>query len=146
MSNTMIADRDVVIRPAKEYTTQLTKSEIRILQFYRSIGKVDSSLGTGLRFRRSLKTIAAEIAVNEKTIRRANDHFAALGILSWISGNSASWRGDKGGQASKYRLVLSGLEGFAVARTTLQSIRKQLRVSIVPALNSPNTQQSQCSQ
>jgi hypothetical protein len=144
MSNQMIADRDVVIRPTKMYTARLTKSDIRILRFYRSIGKVDRSLGTGLRFCRSLKTIAAEIGVNEKTVRRSNDHFRALGILSWVSGNSASWRKDSPedrGQPNGYRLELRGITGYEILGVTpaiLARVRRQIRKTTSLMPNEPN--------
>jgi hypothetical protein len=123
---------------------KLTPAEIRILRYYKSIGKVDRERGGGLRFCRSLKTIAAETGCTgqfaDKTVRRANEHFRSLGILTWISGNSASWRPDSRGQANQYRLVLSGINGCEVLGVTpamLRSVRSQVREG--KSANQPNS-------
>ena len=115
-------------------TAKLTNAEIKVLRFYKSIGKADKALGTGLRFCRSLTTIARETGLSEKTIQRANTRFLYLGILTWVRGNSASWRAGSKGQASKYRLMLAGTEGFAVPRQTVRELRRLL--SATP--NEPN--------
>jgi len=102
--------------------TELTNAEVRILCFYKVIGKVDRALGTGLRFCRSLKTIADAAGCTERTVRRANEHFKSLGILTWISGNSRP-------QANKYRLMLQGTEGYEFLEVTpamLASVRRQV--------------------
>jgi hypothetical protein len=58
---------------------KLTKSETAILDYYRSLNEE--------RFCRSLKTIAKATGVNERSVRRANERFAKMGILSWIRGH-----------------------------------------------------------
>jgi DNA-binding transcriptional regulator YhcF (GntR family) len=58
---------------------KLTKSERTILEYYRSLKEE--------KFCCSLLTIARATGMNEKTIRRANDHCRQLGLLSWIRGN-----------------------------------------------------------
>jgi hypothetical protein len=117
--------------------TKLTPAEIRILRYYKSIGKVDRSIGSGLRFCRSLKTIAAATGCvgkfADKTVRRANEHFAALGILMWIKGNSQSWRAGSRGQANKYCLMLNGINGYHLLGVTpaiLRSVRSQIREEV----------------
>lgn len=85
---------------------RVTKSELRILRFYRAFRSE--------RFCCSIKTIADACDVGTKTVQRANERFREMGILAWVSGNSASWRPDSRGQANKYRLKLSGIEGSAV--------------------------------
>jgi len=59
--------------------SELTKNETAILDYYRSLKEE--------KFSRSLKTIARAAGMNEKTVRRANNHFQQLGILSWIRGH-----------------------------------------------------------
>ena len=104
---------------------KLTKSERIILRYYRSLGR-----GLQLDFVRSLKTIAAECGTSTKTVQRANDHFAALGILIWLSGNSASWKTGMQGQPTRYRLNLKGFSGFdkvlGCTPAMLREVRRQL--------------------
>ena len=97
-------------------TIKLTRAETRILQFYRSLKEE--------RFCRSIASIARECSVGTRTVQRANARFQGLGILAWVSGNSASWRKNSRGQANKYRLVLTGLEGFNVSPATLRAVRR----------------------
>lgn len=128
MGNKMVADRNVVIRPLKPLTDKLTTTEVRVLKFYKSIGRTDRSMSAGLRFCRSLETVAGELGVNEKTIRRANDHFRALGVLSWKSGNSGR-RGSEEGLANQYWLVLDGIPNFEILGVTpamLARVRRQI--------------------
>jgi len=94
---------------------RLTKAETRILRFYRSLREE--------RFCRSIASIARECSVGTRTVQRANARFQRLGILAWVSGNSASWRKNSRGQANKYRLVLTGLEGFDVPPATVTGFR-----------------------
>jgi hypothetical protein len=96
--------------------TTLTPSEIRILRFYRNFREE--------RFRRSIASIARECSVGTRTVQRANARFQRLGILAWVSGNSASWRKNSRGQANQYRLVLSGIEGFDVPPATVRALRR----------------------
>ena len=100
-------------------TKPLTNAEVRILRFYRAFREE--------RFCCSIKTIAQGCAVGTRTVQRANVRFQQLGILSWVSGNSASWRPDSRGQANKYRLVLTGLEGCNVSPSTVRTLRRALR-------------------
>ena len=121
--------RDIVPRPPKLLTAELTPAEVRILRYYQSVGETDKPL-PGMRFCRSLRTIAHETRCSTKSVQRANDHFFALGILSWVSGNSASWRGASSrGQASSYILTLTGIkgcEGLGVTPEMLRKVRRQL--------------------
>jgi len=105
----------------------LTKSELRILQFYRAYRSE--------RFCCSIKSIADACDVGTKTVQRANELFREMGILSWVSGNSASWRPDSRGQANKYRLKLSGIEGSAV---TPAVTRRLYRLTQGNAPSQPN--------
>ena len=68
---------------------KLTKSETAILDYYQSLKEE--------KFCQSLKTIARATGINEKTVRRANEKFMTLGILSWVRGH--------GGQGN----IVSGL-------------------------------------
>ena len=70
-------------------TPQFTKSEQRILNYYLSLNEE--------RFCRSLLTIARATGVSKKTVERANERFAELGILSWLRGNGRP-------QANRYLL------------------------------------------
>jgi hypothetical protein len=93
----------------------LTPSEIRILRFYRNFHSE--------RFCCSIKTIARVCGVGTRTVQRANSTFQGLGILSWVSGNSASWRPNSRGQANKYRFVLAGIEGSTVTPSITRCLR-----------------------
>ena len=105
-TNTMIADRDVPLyRPSqKMFTPTLTRTEVRILRFYQSVPKkpnkvLGGGFGGGHYFIRSLSSIAAATDCDEKTVRRANEHFAQLGILMWKSGHGNGITGE--GQANQ---------------------------------------------
>jgi hypothetical protein len=108
-------------------TNLLTKSDIRVLQFYRTFRRE--------RFCCSIKTIADACGIGTKTVQRANNNFREMGILAWVSGNSASWRPDSRGQANKYRLVMSGIEGSAV---TPAMTRRLYRLTQRQAPSQPN--------
>ena len=94
---------------------KLTPSEVRVLRFYRSY-KAE-------RFCCSLKTIAKACRIEPRTVRRANARFRELNILTWVSGNSASWNPKSRGQANRYRLVLKGIEGSNVTPSTTRRLR-----------------------
>jgi hypothetical protein len=66
-------------RPPKEktYTTKLSKTEIKILGHYQSLGK---------RFECSVEDTAAAVNCGVATVHRTNSHLAALGMLSWHKG------------------------------------------------------------
>jgi hypothetical protein len=96
---------------------KLTKSELHILSFYRSLGA---------KFCRSIKTIARETGTGTKTVQRANGRFKSLGTLTWAPGNSAN-----GGQANRYWLRMQGIPGYevlGVSTAMLRSVQKQIRV------------------
>jgi hypothetical protein len=96
---------------------KLTKSELHILSFYRSLGA---------KFCRSIKTIARETGKGTKTVQRTNDRFKSLGILMWAPGNSAN-----GGHANRYWLRMQGIPGHEVLGVTsamLRNVQKQIRV------------------
>src|SRR4029077_3434078 len=96
---------------------QLTRSEVRILRFYRDFRNE--------RFCCSIKTIAARCGIESRTVQRAKAQFQDIGILSWVSGNSASWRGPNSrGQANKYRFLLKGIEGSAVTPSITRRLRR----------------------
>jgi hypothetical protein len=99
---------------------RLTKAEATILRFYRSIVERE-------HFCRSIKTIAEETKLGTRTVQRANTKFLSLGILSWVSGNSASWRPGGKGQANRYRFVLSGVEGSGITPAMVSSFRCAIR-------------------
>ena len=105
---------------------RLTKSQVTILRYYKSLGVVDRTDGTS-RFCRSIKTIADDTDTGTKTVQRANDRFQSLGILIWESGHKTSW-GD--GQPNKYLLALTGIAGcgevLGTTPTMLKGIRKQV--------------------
>lgn len=107
--------------------TNLTKSDIRILRFYRTFRRE--------RFCCSIRTIAQACELGTRTVQRANARFQELGILAWVPGNSASWRPDSRGQANKYRLVMSGIEGSTV---TPAMTRRLYRLVHGQAPNQPN--------
>ena len=95
---------------------KLTKSERRILQFYKSLGK---------QFCRSLQQIAKACSISTKTVVRANRHFERLGILIWAPGHGIG--GD--GIANKYLCDLHGIHGYQILGVTpamLRSIRGQV--------------------
>src|SRR5712691_3757472 len=93
---------------------KLTQSETTILRFYRDFREE--------RFCCSIKTIAQATGLGTRTVQRANARLQSLGILAWISGNSASWRKGSRGQANKYRFVLTGIEGSAVTPAMVRSL------------------------
>src|ERR1039458_6181965 len=62
----------------KTYTTKLSKTEIDILQHYRSLGK---------RFECSVEETAAAVDCGVATVHRTNKHLAALSMLSWVKGD-----------------------------------------------------------
>lgn len=97
-------------------TINVTQSEARILRFYRDF--------CSEHFCCSIKTIARSCEVGTRTVQRANEKFQQLGILSWISGNSASWRPNSRGQANRYRLLLKGIEGSAVTPSLTRRLRR----------------------
>jgi hypothetical protein len=109
---------------------KLTRAETRILRFYRSLREE--------RFCRSIASIARECSVGTRTVQRANTKFQGLGILSWVSGNSASWRPDSRGQANKYRFVLSGVEGSGVTPAMVRAFRRLTRGRHPNQPNQPN--------
>jgi hypothetical protein len=111
-------------------TNLLTKSEIHILTFYRAFRSE--------RFCCSIKTIAQACDVGTRTVQRANARFQAMGILAWVSGNSASWRPNSRGQANKYRLVMSGIEGSTVTSTLTRSLYRQTQGKAPSQPNKPN--------
>jgi hypothetical protein len=111
-------------------TIKLTKAETRILRFYRDFREE--------RFCCSIRTIAQACSVGTRTVQRANARFQELGILSWVSGNSASWRPDSRGQANKYRLVLTGIDGFNVPPATIRTVRRLTRGRHPSQPNQPN--------
>lgn len=94
----------------------LTPSEVTVLRYYRSLKKK--------QFCRSLKTIAKACHMSTKTVARANRRFLYLGILLWVSGNSASWRPDSRGQANRYHLNLTGFYGFDVPQAQAARLRR----------------------
>jgi hypothetical protein len=94
----------------------LTNAEARILGFYKAFRTE--------RFCCSIKTIAKSCSVGTRTVQRANARFVGLGILTWVSGNSASWRKDSRGQANRYRLLLTGIEGFEIPPATARALRR----------------------
>jgi hypothetical protein len=98
---------------------KLTPSEVRVLRFYRDFRKE--------RFCCSIKTIAKACSVGTRTVQRANAQFQGFGILSWVSGNSASWRKNSRGQANKYRLRLTGIEGSAITPSMVRGLRRLIR-------------------
>lgn len=112
--------------------TILTKSERRILRSYKSLGQ-----GPRVNFVRSLKTIAAECGISTKTVQRANEHFRSLGILIWLSGNSASWKTGRQGQPTRYRLNLCGFVGFdktlGITPAMLREVRRQIQSEVLVA-------------
>ena len=71
----------VTPRRPKAYTEKLSATETRVLKFYKSLKDGDS------KFCRSVNTIAIELGVSPKTIRRANEHLREIGLLSWKSGH-----------------------------------------------------------
>jgi len=75
----------------KTYTTKLSKTEINILQHYRSLGK---------RFECPVEETAAAVDCGVATVHRTNKHLAALGMLSWVKG---TWYG-RGGHSNRYQL------------------------------------------
>ena len=83
---------------------ELTKSERSILDYYESLNEE--------KFCQSLKTIARATGMNEKTIRRANEKFMTLGILSWIRGHGG--QGNIGPETpcmpNQYRVRSTGLD------------------------------------
>jgi hypothetical protein len=130
--NIMIADRDVLIdrRPRKMCTPTLTTTEVRILRFYKSIAEPDKTLGVGKYFIRSLPSIAAVAGCSTKTVRRANEHFAQLGVLLWASGHGNGIVGK--GQANQYGLEMRGWHGYdnplrGITPAMLAAVRRQLR-------------------
>src|SRR3989442_1067488 len=74
-------ERPIMQRP-------LTKSDLAIWEYYQSLNKDE--------FYRSLKRIAEDTGVNEKTVRRANDQFKIRGWLDWFSGHGNSKAGSWG--------------------------------------------------
>jgi hypothetical protein len=94
----------------------LTSSEVRILRFYREFHTE--------RFCCSIKTVARRCQVGTKTVQRANARFRDLGIISWVSGNSASWRANSRGQANRYRIKLTGIEGAGVTQKMTRRLRR----------------------
>jgi hypothetical protein len=104
---------------------KLTKSQVEILRYYKSIGVADKDAG-GVRFCRSIKTIAYDTDTGTKTVQRANDRFQSLGILIWRSGYKTSW-GD--GQPNQYLLALNGIRGYeilGVTSTMLRAVGRQV--------------------
>jgi hypothetical protein len=113
MSHKMIADHDVLIdrimvtwtgpntrsKPKAIPVTTLTRSEDRILRYYKKIG---TRAKGGLYFCRSLEQIARATDCTEKTVRRANEHFEALNILVWIRGHEHC--------ANRYHLIPRGIQ------------------------------------
>jgi hypothetical protein len=75
----------------KTYTTKLSKTEINILQHYRSLGQ---------RFECSVEDTAAAIGCGVATVHRTNKHLAALSMLSWVKG---TWR-SRGAHSNCYQL------------------------------------------
>jgi hypothetical protein len=108
----------------------LTKSEVRILTFYRAFHSE--------RFCCSIKTTARACDVGTRTVQRANTHFQNLGILAWVSGNSASWRKNSRGQANKYRLVMSGIEGSGVTPAVTRRLYRLMHREAPSQPNKPN--------
>lgn len=132
--NVMIADHDVNLnpQPPKVYTSTLTPAEVRILRLYKSIAKPNKALGVGRYFIRSLPTIADAVGCAPTTVRRANDHFAALGILMWKSGNGGDWKSGLKGQPNQYSLQMRGWGGYdnpvrGITPAMLACVRRQLR-------------------
>lgn len=109
---------------------KLTRTETRILQFYRDFREE--------RFCCSIKTIAEACSVGTRTVQRANVRFQNLGILAWVSGNSASWKKNSRGQANKYRLVLKGLEGSDVTPAMTRALYRLTRGMNPNQPNQPN--------
>ena len=72
--------------------SKLTRAEVRILKFYKSIARPNAALGMGRHFVRSLKSIATATGCTRKTVTRANTHFRLLGILLWAQGNGGDWK------------------------------------------------------
>ena len=65
---------------------RLTKSEKTIWLYYTSLGE---------RFYRTVKKIATDIGIDEKTVRRANNKFKGMGVLSWIHGGGFSHKANE---------------------------------------------------
>lgn len=97
----------VVTRRPKAYTEQLTATETRVLKFYKSLKDRDGN------FCRSVKTLAAELGVSPKTIRRANAHLKEIGLLSWKSGHGNGF--GQPCQANRY---------WVIPKTLTKSIRE----------------------
>jgi hypothetical protein len=111
-------------------TNLLTKSDIRVLRFYRTFRRE--------RFCCSIKTIADACDVGTRTVQRANARLQEIGILAWVSGNSASWRPNNRGQANKYRLVMSGIEGSAVTPAVTRRLYRLMQREAPSQPNKPN--------
>lgn len=87
----------VVTRRPKAYTEKLTATETRVLKLYKSLKDRDGN------FCRSVATIAEELGVSPKTVRRANAHLKQIGVLSWKSGHGNGF--GQPCQANRYWLI-----------------------------------------
>jgi hypothetical protein len=97
----------VTPRRPKVYTEKLSATETRVLKFYKSLKDRDGN------FCRSVKTIAKELGVSPKTVRRANAHLKEIGLLSWKSGHGNGF--GKPCQANRY---------WVIPKTLTRSIRE----------------------
>lgn len=109
----------VVTRRPKAYTEKLTATETRILDFYKSLKDREGN------FCRSVATIAEELGVSPKTIRRTNTHLKEIGRLSWQSGHGNG--PGKPCQANRYKVIPRTLtKSIREAVTTLESVSESV--------------------